>query len=102
MIFSSLKKIPACYRAARLLDQASITKVSKINDRVAAIFKQGLNSLLRIVIVCRNKCNSSRPVDNGVRFQVGNGHVVERLDHSYSAGQCRNKLTGGQVSNICW
>jgi hypothetical protein len=31
------------------------------------------------VIIRRNKCNSSRPIDDRVRLQIRNGHVVERL-----------------------
>src|SRR5258706_15390236 len=100
MIFSSFKEIPARYRAACLLNQSSIAKVSKINDGVAATFEQGLNPFLRAVIVCRNKGNPFRPVDDGVRLQVWHEHVVKRLDDSCSGGKRRNKLAGGQVSNF--
>jgi hypothetical protein len=38
-IFSSLQQISPCERAACLLDQASIAKISKIDDRMAESFE---------------------------------------------------------------
>src|SRR5438309_11773247 len=90
--FSSLQEISACERATCLLDQPSIAKISKINDRIATFFEQGLNSLLRAVIVCRNKCDPSRSVDDRLRLQVRNEHMVKCLNHSCTRGQRRNKL----------
>ena len=38
-LLTSLQKISACERTTCLLDQASIAKVSKINDRIAKSFE---------------------------------------------------------------
>src|SRR5258708_3146586 len=88
----SVPQISACERTTSLLDQTSIAKVSKINDGVAKLFEEDFNSLLRLAIVRRNKCISSRPIDDRVRLQIRNGHVVKRLNYSCSRGQGRNEL----------
>src|SRR4029077_2779673 len=100
MKFSSLQEISASERTTCLLDQPSVAKVSKINDCIPKTFEQAFDSVLRVVIVCGNKCNTSRAVDDRFRFQVGNDHGVQCLNHSGSRGKRRNELASGQVSNI--
>jgi hypothetical protein len=54
MTLSFLQQVLPRERAACLLKQPSIAKITKINDRIGKSFEQGVNALLRVIIVCRN------------------------------------------------
>src|SRR5271170_6381010 len=101
MIFSFFEKIPSGKRAACLLNQATVAEVTQIDDRIAAVLEQSLNLFPCAGVICRNKCNSSRPVEDWFRLQIRREHMIKRFDHSRSRGKPRDELAGGQVSNIC-
>src|SRR5258706_8121908 len=94
-LVSSLQQISTCKRTTCLLDQPSIAKISKIDDGVAKLFEEDFNSLLRAVIVRGNKRDPSRPVDDRIRLQVRDDHVVQCLNDACSGGQRSNELAGG-------
>src|ERR1700730_8823219 len=100
MTFSSLKQISSSERTSRLLNQPTIAKVSKINDRIAEAGEQGFDFFLCALVVARNKQDSSRLANDRVRFQVWNDDGVQCLDYAGARDQRRNKLAGRQIADI--
>jgi hypothetical protein len=63
-----------------------MAKISQIDDGVTKLFEQDFNSPLCLDIVSRNKCDTSRPIDERIRLQICRGDVVQGLNHSCSRG----------------
>ena len=94
MTFSFLKQISPGERTSRLLNQPAITKVSKIDDRIAEAGEQRFDFFFRAVVVSRNKQDSPGLANERIRFQVWNGNGVQCLDYAGAKGKPCNKLAG--------